>query len=718
MKPYTDMNYYKLQEDLVKVIMTKTQIHNPVFFRIVVAYHLTKVASMMRCTINAPGIGNIPVNMYAINLSSSGSGKGFSTNIIEESVIHKFRKRFQYETFKELADLNIEKIAAERCSKQSAQTEEVIYDGLKSEFNSLGPLVFSFDSGTSPAVKQMRQKLLIANAGSINLEIDEIGSNLVSNTEVLNTFLELFDQGKVKQKLIKHTSENTRTQEIEGKTPTNMLLFGTPSKLFNGGKTEEEAMSMLETGYARRCFFGYSPVVKKPTDLTPEEMYDMLTDTSYETVLETIADRLHNLADQTVFGFELSVERDVMLALFEYKRECLIRAEEMPEFEEIQKAEMEHRYYKALKLAGTYAFIECNRGITMENLEAAIKLAEESGQSFIKMLDRPKVHERIARYLAEVKSDVTQTELMEALPYYRGSSSHRKDLMTMAIAWGYKNNIIIKTSYADSVELFKGEAMQETDLNRLRIAYSKDFVKDYVSEYAPWDKLHQLLTLDGYHYTAHHFLENYRSGDKCIPGFNLLILDVDHGTTIQTAQMLLKDYKALFATTKRHTPEHHRFRIILPISHTLKLRPEAHKKFMENIFEWLPFEVDTATKDCARKWETAENCHYVYQDGELFDVMPFIPDTKREADHKQLMLDHASLTNLERWFLLRASEGSRNSTLIKYAYILVDSGHPLDTIRSCIYAFNHKLTNPLPEDEINNTIMSTVVRAVTKRDEI
>jgi hypothetical protein len=73
-------------------------------------------------------------------------------------------------------------------------------------------------------------------AGSLNLEIDEIGSNLSSCAELITTYLETYDQGLIKQKLIKNTTENTRGKEIYGKVPTNLLMFETPSKLMNGGK--------------------------------------------------------------------------------------------------------------------------------------------------------------------------------------------------------------------------------------------------------------------------------------------------------------------------------------------------------------------------------------------------------------------------------------------------------------------------------------------------
>lgn len=67
----------------------------------------------------------------------------------------------------------------------------------------------SFDSATTPAIKQMRQKLLMANAGSCNLQVDEIGANFTASIEPLTTYLELYDKGLLKDKLVKRCRECT-----------------------------------------------------------------------------------------------------------------------------------------------------------------------------------------------------------------------------------------------------------------------------------------------------------------------------------------------------------------------------------------------------------------------------------------------------------------------------------------------------------------------------
>jgi len=560
-------------EKLVSILVNKTQNNNPLFFRVLVAYYFSKITSMMRIDINTHDRGKIPVSLYVLNLVSSGAGKGFSTNIMEEQVISEFKTNFVEDTFPAIAEGNIEEIAKKRAIKKNEVYEDVL-DAVKREFNQLGALVFSFDSGTTPAVKQMRQKLLMAEAGSVNLEIDEFGSNLLSNVEVLNTFLELFDIGKVKQKLTKNTNDNKRSEEIDGRTPTNMMLFGTPSKLLNGGKIEEEFYAMLETGYARRCLFGYYRSINKMKDLTPEQVYDMMTDSSSEAYIKDLSERLGKLAGRMNFGNTLEISKDNSLLLIEYKLKCEKIAENLKEHEDIFKAEISHRYYKALKLAGAYAFIEGNHEVTEDNLYAAIKLVEDSGNAFKDILTRERNYVKLAKYIADIGREVTQVDLIEDLPFYRGGDTQKKELMALATAYGYKNNIIIKRSYIDGIEFLNGESMEITDLDKMKLSYSTQITENYIPETVPFDVLHKVVTVNGYHYAAHHYRHKYRKADNIIEGFNLVILDVDGGINIKTAQLLLQEYKTLFATTKRHTADKNRFRIIIPLSHTVKLNPE------------------------------------------------------------------------------------------------------------------------------------------------
>ena len=713
MKTFEEMEYHPASEKLVSILCSKTQNSNPLFFRVLVGYYFSLVASMMRTTIATHDRGDIPVNLYALNLSTSGSGKGFSTNIMENGVIHLFRQRFLEETFPILAEQNLPKLAVKRANRKSTDPDEELAR-VQKEFDNLGSLVFSFDSGTPAAVKQMRHKLLMADAGSVNLQIDEIGSNLVGNVDVLNTFLELYDMGLIKQKLVKNTSENVRSEEIVGRTPTNMLLFGTPAKLLNGGKTEEELYSMLETGYARRCFFGYSRSSNKTLELTPEQVYTMLTNQDSDKFLEEFSGKLENLADIINVSKRLQMSKETSLLLIEYRLKCEREAEQYPEHEEIKKAEISHRYFKALKLAGAYAFVDDSPELTQDHLYQAIKLAEESGDAFNRLLTRDRPYVKLAKYIASCKRDVTQADMVEDLPFYRGATGQKQEMLNLAIAYGYKNNIIIKKSFSDGIEFLRGETLKESSLDRCVISYSNDIALNYVNEFAPFDKLHKLTQINGMHWVAHHLTNGHRNEENCIAGFNLVVFDVDGGTNLSTVKLLLKNYKFLIYTTKRHTDEENRFRIIMPINYQLELDAKDYKEFMSNIYEWLPFEVDTATNQRARKWLSCEG-HYEYNDGEVLDALPFIPKTSKNEARKELMNSQQSMDNLERWVINNIGDGNRNNMLLRYSMILLDAGFDFEAIRTKVIALNDKIPDKLEEAEIMATIMTTVMKTIAKR---
>ncbi len=714
MKNFDDMTYHPTSEKLVAILCNKTQNSNPLFFRVLVGYYFSLVASMMRATIVTHDRGDIPVNLYALNLGTSGSGKGFSTNIMENEVINRFRTKYLEETFPLLSEDNLPKLALKRANRKASDPDEELIR-VQKEFDELGTLVFSFDSGTSAAVKQLRHKLLMSGSGSMNLQIDEIGSNLLGNVEVLNTFLELYDVGRVKTKLIKNTSESKRNEEIVGNTPTNMLLFGTPAKLLDGSKVEEELFSMLETGYARRCFFGWSKASNKQADLSPEQVYIMLTNSSNDQFLDDISDKLEDLANMVNVNKRIVMSKDVSLLVIEYRLKCERLAHDLPEHEEIKKAEISHRYFKALKLAGAYAFVDGSAEITMDHMYHSIKLAEESGDAFNQLLTRDRPYVKLAKYIANCRRDVTQADLVEDLPFYRGAAGQKTEMMTLAIAFGYKNNIIIKKSYADGVEFFRGETLEVTDLNRMVVAYSQDISEGYIPEYAPFEKMHQLTQLPQFQWTNHHVIGGYRNEENAIPGFNMLVIDVDDTCSISTAKMLLEGYKFMIYTTKRHQVEGHgdRFRIIMPINYMLKMDAKDFKEFMKNIYEWLPFEVDDQTGQRARKWSTHPGS-YEYNDGEVLDVLPFIPKTSKNEERKNRLQDQQSMDNLERWVINNIGDGNRNNMLLRYGMILVDAGFDLAAIQTKVTDLNEKIPDKLDQQEIFTTIMVSVTKAISK----
>jgi hypothetical protein len=713
MKPYEEMQYHHTAERVVSLLQAKTQVRDPLYFRVVTGFYFALAASHMRCSLATPDRGEIPVNMFALNLAPTGFGKTLACNFMEEQILNQFRNRFINETFPLLAETNLPKLANKRARRNGADPDDELVR-VQREFDHCGPVLFSFDSGTGPAIKQQRHKIIMAGGGSLNLIMDEVGNNLEKNAEVFDIFIELYDKGLVKQKLVKSTTESVRSEEIIAKTPTNLMMFGVPGALLDGGRVEEELMRRLEQGYARRCFFGYVRKVRRAMDMTPEEIFAQRTDTSNSQTAEELSDRFDSLADMINVNKKLIVSKETSLLLIEYELDCQARAAQLHEFQDIQKHELTNRFFKAMKLAGAYAFIDDSPEVTQEHVYNAIKLTEDSGHAFDLILSRDRPWVKLAKYIAAIGTDITQADLSEDLPFYKGGVSQKQEMITQAIAYGYKNNIIIKKSYADGIEFFRGESLKETKLSEMVVSYSTDIVSGYRNELVAFDQLSTLTQAVGYHWVAHHLKDGYRDEEHAVAGTNMVVLDVDGGTKISTARELLKDYKYLLYTTKRHTPDEHRFRLILPLSHIMKLDMRDYKEFMSNIYEWLPFDVDTATGQRARKWLSHAD-HFEYNDGELLDVLPFIPKTVKNEERKSRLDTQQSMDNLERWMMNHIGDGNRNNMLLRYAMILVDAGFDFDGVRGKVMALNNKIADKLDEVEIISTIMVSVGKAIAAR---
>lgn len=708
-----EAQHHPILEQIVDMLCVKTQNTDRKFFRVETAYFLGKMAASMRAKLSTKDRGEIPVNIYALALAVSGSGKGFSVGLLENEYLGGFQQRFMEETFPVIAEQHLYELAAKKAARNGTSPDDEL-EHVNKEFKQTGSLAFTFDSGTPAAIKQMRHKLLMAKCGAINLQTDEIGSNLLGNIDILNVFLELYDQGQIKAKLTKNTHENQRGEELLGKTPANVLMFGTPSKLLDGGQTEDQFYSLLDTGYARRCLFAFGHRIRAAELQTAAEIYATLTKPTNGRAVQAIYNHFVNLADPSKYNWTIEVPDDVAIRLLEYKIKCEQLADSLPEHEEIKKTEITHRYFKALKLAGTYAYLDEELELSMTNLLSAIKLVEESGEAFQELLNREKAYVKLAKYLAAVGTEQTHADLHEALPFYKSGTGARNEMMTLATAWGYRQHIMIKKTFIDGIEFFKGETLEETDMNKIKVSYSDHFAYNYLNEEVPFDALPDLFLAPGYNWCNHFMKNGHRSEENVQQGFNMVVLDVDGGTPLFTVNDLLQDYKFITYTTKRHTNEEHRFRLILPINYNLLLDTEDYTQFMLNILNWLPFKVDESANQRCRKWLSNDKAAVHINEGKLLDALAFVPKTQKNEQYIQDYQKVENLDNLERWFAGRMATGNRNNQMIKYALALYDTGYNYADIEKKVMYFNKQLSNSLTEDELRSTVLVTVAKKFQK----
>jgi hypothetical protein len=68
------------------------------------------------------------------------------------------------------------------------------------------------------------------------------------------------------------------------------------------------------------------------------------------------------------------------------------------------------------------------------------------------------------------------------------------------------------------------------------------------------------------------------------------------------------------------------------------------------------------------------------------------------------------MNKLQEFFLDKAKVGNRNNAVMQYALALISTGIAKSTIISSIKEMNSKLSRPLPDTELENTVIHEVNR--------
>ena len=708
----TKVKHHPVSEQIVNMLRKVNQnTESDGFFRVLTSFYLAQVASTMRATVVTEDRGEIPVNMYCLLNAPSGFGKTKSVNLIERELLKGFYDKFLTYTLPEVVKEVLDIEAVKQANRNGSDFEEEL-TALKAEYDSYGAYVFSFPEGSGPAYRQVRAKSQMASIGSTNLIVDELGFNILKIGELLDVHFEVFDIGVVKDKITKAGADNKRYKQRSTAVPANLLAFGTPEKLFDGAACEREIMTRFEAGYARRLLFGAGSL-GEDENISAEELYDRLVKCSNHKDISDLTERFTALADPVNKNWQSSMEREQGILLVQYKLWCEYRARGFAKHDGIRIAEMQHRYFRALKLAGTYSFIDSTALVSNDQLLAAIKVVEESGQAFNLIMNRPKAHVRLAQYVADVNEEVTHADILEALPFYPVARNKQEEMWALAVAWGHRNHCVIKRYMMDGIDFFKGEALQETNLDQLRISYSNHAAYHFQNKECSWQQLQDLCQVPDTFFLNHHVVDGHRCDDNVIQGTDFLVLDCDGDVTLSAFSAFMAGTLCHVYTTKSHTPQSHHFRAIIPLKYRVNLNKEDYKDFVNNILTTLPYTVkDDCGNQRSKRWSCNQGGNGTIK-GELFDPIPYLPHTKKNTDRLE---DEKNLKNLDKVqkFFAKQWSGGRNNTLLRYAMMLLDTGMDLQEAIDKVRSFNKSFSDPLDETEMNDSVFVSMGKKVAK----
>ena len=143
--------------------------------------------------------------------------------------------------------------------------------------------------------------------------------------------------------------------------------------------------------------FGYTIDSNRTKYASAQERYQQMVDANLAKDMLAIQQTFTNFAKRP-FNPVLQISKANSIYLIQYQMKCEAAADDMKDHMSIHKAEMIHRYYKAIKLAGAYTFADNSTEITQDHLDYAISIVEDSGEAFHTLMRKQGPYERLALF--------------------------------------------------------------------------------------------------------------------------------------------------------------------------------------------------------------------------------------------------------------------------------------------------------------------------------
>ena len=675
---------------------------------IATCYKMAQVASNLRATIDNGEEKNVILNFYGFSIMDSGKGKNRTLATLDSYVFGGFfeafheaylmrKNRIKREYIQELENKGYEKADAIELAEE--------------EFASVVDWVSDMEESTPEGLRTMRESMHLVGLGASSLDIDEIANNIGKNSDVLVALLGIYDSGNSKSKVIK---SQKKYENVFG-VPANLIGYGSPDRLFDGGKVEDDFILRMSEGLARRSFFAYPKAYPVDTKDPREAVaLDREAIAGLFKLKEKYYDQLAALCTPKNAEKQIKMSDEASIELMIYNKMNEEKAETDSTLEHAERLEVENRGWKVLKLAGVFAFIEGADEVLKEHIDQAAYVAEMSGEAFSRMVNQPPYYQRMFEFIRDNK-DCTVVDIAEN-KWWKGTVRDKNEMFNMCKAYGFKKDHLFRKKVIEGVEFYSFESIPKTDPNKCIISVSRHITEGFVTNSAPFHELHEGVCAEGLKYSAGTFKDGYRNLENYEGKQNLIIIDIDDGMKLETAKLMFSEYKCMIATTKSHQKEKNgvvcdRFRIIFLADREINLDTDSYSTFMGNVYDALGIPADKSCRDASRFYYSSKG-EYWYSEGEkLFEIAPLIPDSEKNekwrSEHRQLNTDNDAL---DAWFISEMKEGNRNNNMIRYAFILADDSYDYDSIEERVKDLNSKIDEPLPLRELEGTVLKTIKR--------
>ena len=641
-------------------------------------FNLASYVSIVRPKVDIDG-NIVPVTFMGITIANSSAGK-----------THAEEKTYQF--------LRIDKKKWEDVQERSYIGHDVIeIDGKEIELKKYLPEFTISADGTKEGLYLRAKAHTMCLGGSVNITIGEMFDYMSDNLAIAK---ELAD-GKLLGKVIKGSVQ----RNISG-IVSNLLLFGSINKMRRDKKIKDIFRNHLETGLYRRSFiYSLMPEPRIRHNLKREDYYDFQ---------EYVTGNINSLIRENISDYNLILDISI-----EAQDRIDKIYEEMEEFESVN---YDHPLFqgeigsvkKIISLAGLYAIANGSTLIDDEAIEYAYNYHLRCRQTVNTIFNSDPQHKRFYEIIIK-NPNITKSEIAEQDDFDMKTFNH--DMLMLEELCYRKNMKLVRNG--SKVEKYRIEELPTTDLSKMIIGIGAEnrgaktaFFTDMLLPFDRGDTsvLKLVTTKKTDCFTLCHFGGKKRSSKSAKPNINIIAFDIDGGMTIRYAKQLLNNFTYIIYTTKSHTQEFNRFRVLLPAKHTVEVTPEQYKEMVQNVADALEIPIyDVSTRNIDRLWYTNPKAKTIVEKGELIDILPFIPETElREYVQKQVgRLNTPSsdddiskrIYGIKKYFLNITSEGNRNMNLFKiYAFVKDISDHNRAVQETA--HFNSMLSDPVTESEL------------------
>lgn len=699
---------------------------------VVAVAQITAFASQFRRNIKLwDEVTEVPVNAISFVITGSGAGK--------DSSVKAARKCFKsgYSLVEQHANNVAIELAIQQADKEGLPNpqDEAIY---RSYLKPVPPI--DIMPTTGPGLIQHINDIGDIGVGAGFMYSGEFSDELAYNQDMvenIKTLSEIYDTGDKEVKYTK-TIEN-RSKAITGQ-PVSALFVGSPGHILYDEGTKKKFHIAFMSKLARRSWFCYAP------DKIDEQVFETLDEFwAYEEAIENESKHArigmdlqsHTIAQENLkkLGQEITISKEVERLYKTYKRYNNDVADLLPNQESTYALIRRHLQWKALKLAGAFAIMDCVDEITSKHFIEAIRFCEtldKDMEEFERDLNKSP-HELLVDFfhtktLVDGASEISTHDLKKQGFMNNVSKPKLREMVSLCAGYD-KNSVysiindgaaihyepIIKTevinvTYKEIDCTALNEAIAQKDYDKVRQAkHDMATTVNYGFDCADttFADLPQLLAHD-YAFSPFRFKDGVRRKENLESGTKWVVLDIDDSPlSAEEAHMMLGDINHHIALTSDNSNAF-KFRVLLELDSEVHLNAIAWKHFYLKIADDLGLRADPLPQ---AQIFYSYGGRTVYsnleaQPIETRDYLMYAKDMAAEKESQNKVLSTAQkraqlndpTTTFEYAFEAKYGEGSRNMyRMMRHAQ---DLGATQEEVLQLIEDVNDYWENPMPEERM------------------